>query len=136
MEWIQLSEHLQNNAKLYYGIDNFPPPDNTCTWKLLFRNSDDVNSCMIENGNNVGIYMITDSQSYDNVPAIQDHFNNALLQILLMDIREKFIFGKIDKHIYKLLPNSVLETETHNVKPIRATIITKENLETEIHKNN
>lgn len=131
MELINIPEELQNQAFLYYGISNYPPPNDSATWKLLFNAKTVNNSCMITNGDNAGIYMICDSPDYDMIKCNKSHFENPLLQIIFMNINENFIFGQIGKYIYKLIPNDLLQDDDTKVDSFSARIILGEDKQQE-----
>lgn len=114
-----IPEYLKEQAKIYYGITEFPPEPNTCTWKLVCgcRKNQKERSFLIQNGQHAAIYMVALDSSLDMMPFEESHFKRPDVQILFADIEEKLIFGRFDKYLYKLIPNIYLnddDTETNS----------------------
>jgi len=119
-----IPEYLKEQAKIYYGITEFPPEPNTCTWKLICgcRKNQKERSFLIQNGQHAAIYMVALDSSLDMMPFEESHFKRPDVQILFADIEEKLVFGRFDKFLYKLIPNIYLHDDDTEVSSFSAKV--------------
>lgn len=122
-QYYDIPKDLRDKAETFYGTTGYPPVDNTGKWKLLASSTTDTPTFMIENSDNAGIFMVTDTLDFRDRANIKTDFTDKKAQLILVGNKQKLLFSKTGYHLYKLITNDAYDKDNNIITEIKVSII-------------